>query len=393
MQAIQERIRDLEFQDCKVRVSNVDSQASFENIVIQVIGETSNKSAELRKFVQTFVLAQQPTGYFVLNDIFRYINEEDEEEQVDAMATEEDPAPAIQKVEDVEMPKPHVSAEEPAPLDTEVVAEKLNHTIEADEVPTVNGIGESENEKDTEPEEVPTPEDAEKQVEEELQQSGPEKPQDPVSSPVASKAVPAQPAAPPKPMSWANRAAAAVASAPKPVVPIVTPKTSTPAQNRSAAPNAPASKPSQAAPVSTPNDQKENTQPNSGWQSVGSDHAKRQNRPQSISSTPEKEGTMGYVRNVTEKVGAEELRAALSAFGELIYFDINRSKVINCHGIKGFTDSYRTAHSSNIRATPDTKLLQLPTPTRSLARTSLWSHVDPRPMLMEELAIPVHEMP
>jgi hypothetical protein len=72
--AIQERIKQLDFQDCKVHVLSVDSQASFDNIFIQVIGETSNKSAKLRKFVQTFVLAPQPTGYFVLNDIFRYIN-------------------------------------------------------------------------------------------------------------------------------------------------------------------------------------------------------------------------------------------------------------------------------------------------------------------------------
>src|ERR1700712_4127425 len=106
---IQERIRELDFQDCKVRVSNVDSQASFENIVIQVIGETSNKSAELKKFVQTFVLAQQPTGYFVLNDIFRYINEEGDEEPVEAQ--EETATGPL--VEDVEMPKAQTAVEEP----------------------------------------------------------------------------------------------------------------------------------------------------------------------------------------------------------------------------------------------------------------------------------------
>ncbi|KAF7534770.1 hypothetical protein G7Z17_g13307 [Cylindrodendrum hubeiense] len=83
-QAIQERIKALDFQDCKVRVSNVDSQASFDNIVIQVIGETSNKAGEPKKFVQTFVLAQQPSGYFVLNDILRYIDEETDDESAEA---------------------------------------------------------------------------------------------------------------------------------------------------------------------------------------------------------------------------------------------------------------------------------------------------------------------
>src|ERR1700712_2455358 len=106
---IQERIRELDFQDCKVRVSNVDSQASYDNIVIQVIGETSNKSAELKKFVQTFVLAQQPTGYFVLNDIFRYINEEGEEENIEHPEEETAAGPLV---EDVEMPKAQAAVEE-----------------------------------------------------------------------------------------------------------------------------------------------------------------------------------------------------------------------------------------------------------------------------------------
>lgn len=75
-QQIQERIKSLDLQDCKVRVSNVDSQASEESIVIQVIGETVNKGGEPKKFVQTFILAKQPSGYFVLNDILRYINDE-----------------------------------------------------------------------------------------------------------------------------------------------------------------------------------------------------------------------------------------------------------------------------------------------------------------------------
>ena len=36
----------------------------------------SNHSEPWRKFVQTFFLAQQPNGYFVLNDIFRFLKEE-----------------------------------------------------------------------------------------------------------------------------------------------------------------------------------------------------------------------------------------------------------------------------------------------------------------------------
>ena len=71
----------LGFEDCKVFVSTVDSQSSAENgIVVQVVGELSNKGGPWRKFAQTFFLAEQPNGYFVSNDIFRYIKEESDDE-------------------------------------------------------------------------------------------------------------------------------------------------------------------------------------------------------------------------------------------------------------------------------------------------------------------------
>ena len=55
----------------------MDAQSSANGgIIIQVIGEMSNHGDPWRKFVQTFFLAEQPNGYFVLNDIFRFLKEE-----------------------------------------------------------------------------------------------------------------------------------------------------------------------------------------------------------------------------------------------------------------------------------------------------------------------------
>lgn len=72
---------DLGFHDCKVLVSNVDSQASAHGgIMVQVLGEMSNKGSASQKFAQTFFLAEQPNGYYVLNDIFRYLKEDLEDE-------------------------------------------------------------------------------------------------------------------------------------------------------------------------------------------------------------------------------------------------------------------------------------------------------------------------
>ncbi|KAF8342829.1 uncharacterized protein EI90DRAFT_793711 [Cantharellus anzutake] len=101
---IHEKILSIGFQDCKVFIHSVDAQSSANNgIIIQVIGEMSNKGEPWKKFAQTFFLAEQPNGYFVLNDIFRFLREEsneDADEQVsDGIAEEEvipEPVPAVE---------------------------------------------------------------------------------------------------------------------------------------------------------------------------------------------------------------------------------------------------------------------------------------------------------
>lgn len=81
-QEIHEKFMSLNFDDCKVFVSNVDSQSSADGgIIVQVLGEMSNEAGPWRKFAQTFFLAEQPNGFFVLNDIFRYMKEDDEDVQ------------------------------------------------------------------------------------------------------------------------------------------------------------------------------------------------------------------------------------------------------------------------------------------------------------------------
>lgn len=296
-------------------------------------------------------MAQQPTGYFVLNDIFRYINEEGEEEQGEAPEVKEESTPAP-LVDDVEMPAAPAAAEESttpaATLDADVVDKKLEETIEAEPAnaePTTNGDSaapatEVAEEKPEEPkveEQAPTPAEIEKAVDEEVKE--PEKPKDPVPTPELSrqpsvvKPAPVQPATPAKPLSWAARIAASAGSAPKPAVPVVQPKAAAPAASKPAAPAAqPAKQPTTpATTAATPAAEKKDNSPtgSAGWQTAGGD-AKRQNRPQSISQQPaEDKGTLGYVRNVNTSVKDEELRSVLSSFGELVYFDINRAKV--CH--------------------------------------------------------------
>lgn len=340
-------------------MSNVDSQASFDNIVIQVIGETSNKAGEPKKFVQTFVLAQQPSGYFVLNDILRYIDEDSDDDSA-APAVEEGvempeaPAAETAASEEPEAAKSVAETEEEeeeeetAQLDPTVVDQKLEEVSSSKEAPAVNGSTPESTEEakpaDTKSEaSVADPETAVQQLAEE-DAKVPEQPQDPSPTPVSKPAAAApptsapappaapakvEPAAPPKPMTWASRAAAA--AGPKPVVPLAkttTPPATTRAPAAASAAAAPTSQPAAAA-AAAPSTEALAAKEAAGWQTAGSD-SKRQTRPQSISGAPtEKEGTLGYVKYVTEKVQDADLKNALAAHGELTYFDINRQKVCN----------------------------------------------------------------
>ncbi|KAI8370718.1 uncharacterized protein BYT42DRAFT_100147 [Radiomyces spectabilis] len=73
----QKKIEELNFQDCKVLVTQVDSLVSENNgLLIQVLGEMCNRDGPSQKFAQTFFLATQPNGYFVLTDIFRFLKDE-----------------------------------------------------------------------------------------------------------------------------------------------------------------------------------------------------------------------------------------------------------------------------------------------------------------------------
>ncbi|TPX53107.1 hypothetical protein SeMB42_g01000 [Synchytrium endobioticum] len=75
-QEIHQRIQELDFKDCEVKLSNIDSQTSSGGVLLQVLGEMSNQGGPAHKFAQTFFLARQTNGYFVLNDIFRFLKEE-----------------------------------------------------------------------------------------------------------------------------------------------------------------------------------------------------------------------------------------------------------------------------------------------------------------------------
>ena len=331
----------------------MDSQESFKNIVVQVIGEMSNKAAPHRKFVQTFVLAEQPNGYFVLNDIFRYINEEEEEEPLieeaaghpvaaaeseavtAALAPPADNAePEHGEEHDIKIPEESLLNDKPASAEEET-DQASSKGAAADEA--TDGV-DAEVASDV----ATTPPNAEVEAAQEtVEQVGsgkalePESPPEPEPTPTASppspKDTPAHtspPAAPPKPAApktWAHLVAATSVSSPG---------VSSQASNNAVAPAQPKFIPSSInrsiTPPNSSGDDHQTRHPpngNAGWQTAGNENGKRQGRQQSLSGQPDKDTVLGYIKNVTERVDASLLKNALSEYGRLVYFDVSRQKV------------------------------------------------------------------
>ena len=236
---IHNKITSIGFEDCKVFIHSVDAQSSANGgIIIQVIGEMSNRGEPWRKFVQTFFLAEQPNGYFVLNDIFRFLKEEtveSDESEPEQSTTETEQASASSLLEadshpspeppqsifptvDIQAPEPVQTAsptpsaapvEEAAPAPESPVAEPHTngHAEPEHEVPEI--LAPAPREKSPTPEPEPAP----AAVESPAPVASPAPP--PAASPAPSQtpvpvapSQPAQPPAPPAPKTWANLAAA-----------------------------------------------------------------------------------------------------------------------------------------------------------------------------------------
>lgn len=126
-QDIHQKIMNLSFRDCYVKIGQVDSQPTVGGaVVVQVTGELSNDGQPMRRFMQTFVLvSQSPKKYYVHNDIFRYQDEVFADAESDCELTDEIPdgEPEIEMVMPDQRPAPvhhHVHSVSPARPDPAV---------------------------------------------------------------------------------------------------------------------------------------------------------------------------------------------------------------------------------------------------------------------------------
>ena len=220
----------------------------------------SNRGEAWKKFVQTFFLAEQPNGYFVLNDIFRFLKEEtaeseDEREDEETSADEKPPASPVSEPAQVATP-PQEPVPEPVVASPVFPVAELEPEPEFVPEPQTNG---DQTPVVVEPEPVPEPEPTPAEISPAPPSATltPEPPSTPAPEPAITfipksspspapptqqpqfQPQPPQPQVPPQPKTWANLAAAnskkwgsAVAQESRGVSEI--PVTSTP-------PNAPAS--------------------------------------------------------------------------------------------------------------------------------------------------------
>ncbi|XP_077227947.1 nuclear transport factor 2-like [Tasmannia lanceolata] len=133
MQAINEKILSLDYKEFRAEIKTVDAQESLDDgVIVLVTGYLTGKDNIKRNFTQSFFLAPQDKGYFVLNDIFRYTEEVEHQEGnlglVNGVSTpispDQDPVP----VED------HQVAEQTASFsEEEVTAEEVYNPSDNDD--------------------------------------------------------------------------------------------------------------------------------------------------------------------------------------------------------------------------------------------------------------------
>ncbi|CAI9111720.1 OLC1v1012011C1 [Oldenlandia corymbosa var. corymbosa] len=81
MLAINEKIQSFDYKNYKAEIKTADAQDSYQaGVIVLVTGCLTGTDNVRRKFTQTFFLAPQEKGYFVLNDVFRYVEESEPSE-------------------------------------------------------------------------------------------------------------------------------------------------------------------------------------------------------------------------------------------------------------------------------------------------------------------------
>ena len=287
--------------------------------------------------MQTFVLAEQPGGYFVLNDIFRYLSDEEDEVVQDDTAQPELPAEnAPTPAEGLTDAEPYTEEQVVTKEAIEQVDEKLEEEkaeISHDAVANTNGNGPPNSAE--EPVEAPEAgiDDVEaidtnehvaaEDIAEPEATPAPVEPTSEAAAPAPSPAPAPATEAPPTKKTWASMLSGGAQKPAVPALPITTPAQPKAPRSAQSAQSAKTTSETASATAAAPVTASTTTAQSNGWQTA--EHSKKSNRPQTKAAT---EGTtLAYIKNVNDKVDARVLREILEGYGELKYFDVSRPRV------------------------------------------------------------------
>ncbi|PWA95417.1 hypothetical protein CTI12_AA051210 [Artemisia annua] len=146
MDDINSKIISLNYHEFRAEIKSVDAQESLNGGVnVLVIGFLTGKDNVVRKFTQSFFLAPQDKGYFVLNDMFRYVENASHNEGSIAPAEDvEAPANPEQVAESVPVLENHtpVEAAEPQAEVVSSLPEKVVEAVEEEEEPVPEVVDE-----------------------------------------------------------------------------------------------------------------------------------------------------------------------------------------------------------------------------------------------------------
>lgn len=141
MKNINDTICSLDYKNYKAEIKTADAQDSYKKgVIVLVTGCLTGKDNLRRKFTQTFFLAPQDKGYYVQNDVFRYVEEsepatsavvgvEDDETVSSTLAEDQEPAQVINP------PKPDLVTSQGEEIETN--GEKDNDQV-TDEKPEIH---------------------------------------------------------------------------------------------------------------------------------------------------------------------------------------------------------------------------------------------------------------
>ncbi|KAE9597339.1 hypothetical protein Lal_00007421 [Lupinus albus] len=127
---INKKILSQDYTSFRVEILSADAQPSYKDgVVVLVTGCLTGSDNLKRKFTQSFFLAPQDKGYFVLNDLFRYIDEYksvDIESVPEIVAEEIAPTDVlIPESEPIQVPENiPVAPSQTAVLDTDIIVSK-----------------------------------------------------------------------------------------------------------------------------------------------------------------------------------------------------------------------------------------------------------------------------